>query len=53
MNTEGFSSFLNYYSTVNRFTGWIFIISLKFVSIKLGLDLVIFILSISGVLVAF
>ena len=53
MNTGGSGSFLNYYSTVDRFTKWISTVSLKFVPVKLGLDLVIFILSISGMLAAF
>ena len=53
MNTGGSDSFLDYYSAVNRFMGWISIISLGFIPVKLSLDLVIFILSIGGVLAAF
>ena len=52
VNTGGSGSFLNYYSTVNGFTGWISITNLGFIPIKPGLDLVIFILSIGGVLAA-
>jgi hypothetical protein len=39
---------LDYYSTVNGYTGCIFIASLGFVPDKLGLNLVIFILSVGG-----
>ena len=52
MNTGGSSSFLDYYSVVNRFAGWISVTSLGFTPVKLNLNLVIFILSIGGVLTA-
>ena len=52
MNTRGFGSFLDHYSIVDGFTGWISIASLGFVPVELNLDLVIFILFIDGVLAA-
>ena len=53
MNIKGFSSFLDYYNIVDGFIKQISIASLRFIPIELGLDLVIFILSMGGVLVAF
>ena len=52
MNTEESSSFLNHCGTVNRFIEWISVASLRFVPVELGPDLVIFILSVGGVLAA-
>ena len=53
MNTRGSSSFLNYYSAVNGYMGYISAASLGFVSNKLGPNSVVFILSIGGVSAAF
>ena len=52
MNIGGSGSFLNHYSAVDGFIGWISVASLGFIPIKLGLDLIIFILSIGGILAA-
>jgi hypothetical protein len=53
VNTRGSNSFLDCYSAVNRYTGYISIANLEFASNKPGLNLVIFVLSIGGVLTAF
>jgi hypothetical protein len=52
VNTEGFNNFLNYYSTVDRYTEYISIASLGFIPNKLSLNSVIFILFIGGILAA-
>jgi hypothetical protein len=53
MNTKGSSSFLNYYGVVDGYIGYISVASLGFTPNKLGLNLVIFILSVGGVSAAF
>jgi hypothetical protein len=49
MNTRGSNSFLNYYSTVNRYMGCISTASLGFIPNKPGPNLVVFVLSVSGI----
>jgi hypothetical protein len=53
VNTKGFNSFLDYYSTVNRYTGYISVAGLGFAPNKPGPNLVIFISSVDGMSVAF
>ena len=48
MNTGGSNSFLDYYSVVDRYIGYISVASLGFTPKKLGPDLIIFILSVGG-----
>ena len=50
MNIKGFSSYLKYYSILVISIKKIVIASLGVISSKLGLDMVIFILSVDGVL---
>jgi hypothetical protein len=52
VNAGGFNSFLDCYSAVDRYIGYISVASLGFIPNELGLDLVIFILSVDGVLIA-
>jgi hypothetical protein len=53
MNTRGSSSFSDYYGAVDRYIGYISVVNSGFIPNKLGLNLIIFILSIGGVSAAF
>ena len=52
MNTGGSGSFLDRCGAVDGFTGWISVTGSGFAPVKPGPDLVIFILSVGGVLAA-
>jgi hypothetical protein len=49
VNTKGSNSFSNYYNAVNGYTEYISIVSLGFTLNELGLNLVVFVLSMGGV----
>jgi hypothetical protein len=53
VNTKGSNSFLDCCNIVNGYTGCISVASLRFVPNKLSLNLVIFVLSVGGMLAAF
>jgi hypothetical protein len=49
VNIRGSNSFLDYYNAVNGYIGYISAAGLGFVPNKLGLNLVVFVLSVGGV----
>ena len=50
---NNYLDYLGYYNTASEFTEWITIVSLGFIPSEPGLDMVIFILFINGILTAF
>jgi hypothetical protein len=52
VNIKGSNSFLDYCNAVDRYIGYISIANLGFTFNKLGLNSVIFILSMGGILIA-